>query len=57
MYKLYRVRERMEPCGTPACMYLGVDISPSIETLNFQCERNEPISVIKLVENYNLDNL
>jgi hypothetical protein len=55
MYKLYRVRDRTKPCGTLACMYLGVDISPSTETLNFLYERNEPISVIKLVENYNLD--
>jgi hypothetical protein len=36
-------------------MYLGVDISPSTETLNFLCERNEPISLIKLVENFDLD--
>jgi hypothetical protein len=43
MYKLYKVGDRMEPCGTPACMYLCVDILPSTETLNFRCERNEPI--------------
>jgi hypothetical protein len=24
-----------EPCGTPACISLGVDISPLTETLNF----------------------
>jgi hypothetical protein len=46
----------MEPCGTPACITLGVDISPATETLNFVCERKEPISLIKLVENSNLDN-
>jgi hypothetical protein len=40
MYKLYSVGDRTEPCGTPACIYLGVDISPSTETLNFRCERN-----------------
>jgi hypothetical protein len=40
----------MEPCGTPACIYLGVDISPSTETLNFRCEGNELISLIKLIE-------
>jgi hypothetical protein len=57
MYKLNRVGDRTEPCCAPACMYLGVDISPSTETLNFRWERNEPISVIKLVENCNLDNL
>jgi hypothetical protein len=33
MYKLYSVGDRAEPCGTPACMYLGIDISPSIETM------------------------
>jgi hypothetical protein len=35
----------------------GSDISPSTETLNFLCEKKEPISFIKLVENSNLDNL
>jgi hypothetical protein len=38
---LYNVGDRTEPCGTPACISLGVDISPSTETLNFLCERNE----------------
>jgi hypothetical protein len=57
MYKMYSVGDRTEPCGTPACMYLSVDISPSTETLNFLSERNEPISLIKVVENCNLDNL
>jgi hypothetical protein len=27
--------DRTEPCGTPACIFLGMDISPSTETLNF----------------------
>jgi hypothetical protein len=36
---------------------LGVDISPFTETLNLLCERKEPISLIKLVENSNLDSL
>jgi hypothetical protein len=57
MYILKSVGDRTEPCGTPACITLGVDISPSTETLNFICERKEPISLIKLVENSNLDNL
>jgi hypothetical protein len=47
----------METCGTPAFISLGVDISPSTETLNFLYERNELISLIKLVEKSNLDNL
>jgi hypothetical protein len=47
----------METCGTPACMFLGADISPSTETLmNFLWER-ELIRLIKLIENYNVDNL
>jgi hypothetical protein len=54
---LYRVGDRKEPCGTLACISLGVDISPSTETLNFCCERNDLIILIKLVENCNLDNL
>jgi hypothetical protein len=54
MYRLYRVGDRTEPCCTPACMYLGIDISPSTKALNFRWERNELISLIKLVENYNL---
>jgi hypothetical protein len=57
MYKLYSVGDRTESCGTPACIYLGVDISPSTDTLNFRSVRNEPISLITLVENSNLDNL
>jgi hypothetical protein len=42
---------------TPACISLGVDILPSTETLNFCCERKEPISLIRLVENFNFDYL
>jgi hypothetical protein len=55
IYKLYRVGDRTEPCGTPACMYLGVEFSPSTDTLNFRWERNELISLINVVENCNLD--
>jgi hypothetical protein len=57
MYKLYSMGERMEPCGTPACIYLGVDIPPSTETLNFRSIRNLLISLITLVENSNLYNI
>jgi hypothetical protein len=52
---LYNVGDRTEPCGTPACISLGVDISPSTKTLNFLSERKELISWIKLVENSNFD--
>jgi hypothetical protein len=51
MYILKRVGDRTEPCGTPACISLGVDISPSTEWLNFHCERIDPVSLIRLVEN------
>jgi hypothetical protein len=47
----------MEPCDTPAYIHLGVDISPSTETLNFRCNTNELMSLIILVENFNLDTL
>jgi hypothetical protein len=43
--------------GTPVRISLGVDISPSTETLNLVCERKELIRSIKLVENSNLENL
>jgi hypothetical protein len=51
------VGERTEPCGTPASIYLGVDNSPTIQTLNFLWDRKEQISYIKLAENSNLYNL
>jgi hypothetical protein len=54
---LYNVGDRTEPCGAAACISLGVDISPSAETLNFLRERKELISLIRLIENFNLDNL
>jgi hypothetical protein len=39
------------------CISLGVDISPLTKTLNFLWERKELISVIRLVEIFNSDNL
>jgi hypothetical protein len=51
IYKLYRVGDRTEPCSTPDCISLVVDISPSTEILTFLFERNELISLIKMVEN------
>jgi hypothetical protein len=41
----------MEPYGTPASIYLGVEISPSIEALNFLWDKKELINLIKLNEN------
>jgi hypothetical protein len=57
IYILYKVGDRTEPCGTPAYISLGVGISPMNETLNFLWERKEPISLIRVIENFNLDNL
>jgi hypothetical protein len=62
MYKLYSVGDRMEQlrmerCGTLAYICLGLDISPSTETLDFRSVISEVISLITLVENSNLDNL
>jgi hypothetical protein len=55
--RLYGVEDRTEPCGTPAFIHLGVDISPSTETLNFHCNRNELMSLVIRVEKFNSDNL
>jgi hypothetical protein len=51
------VGDRTEPCGTPACIHLGFDISPSTETLNFRCKRKKVMSLNILVEKFNFDNL
>jgi hypothetical protein len=56
IYTLNSVGERIELCGTPACISLAVDISPSTETLNLRCERKDPISLVKLFENSNFGN-
>jgi hypothetical protein len=46
-----------EPCGIPACISLGVDISSLTETVNFLGKRKELISFIRLIKNFNSDNL
>jgi hypothetical protein len=51
------VGERTKPFGVPAHLFLGADISPSTENLNYLCERKERISFIRLIENVNSDNL
>jgi hypothetical protein len=48
IYRLYRVGDRTERCGTPACISRGGDSLPLTITLNFLFERNEIISFIKL---------
>jgi hypothetical protein len=57
LYILYNVGGRTESYGTPDCIFLSVGISPSTETLNFLWERKEPISLIRLIENFNSNNL
>jgi hypothetical protein len=54
MYKLYSIGDRKEPRGIPACISLGVDISPSTKTLNFLLDRKELISLTVLIEKFNL---
>jgi hypothetical protein len=51
---LYTVGDRTEPCGTPGCISLTIDILPS-ETLNFLWKRKEQLSLIKLIEHFNSD--
>jgi hypothetical protein len=57
IYILNSVGDRTEPCGTPALIILGVDISPSTKTENFLLERKEIMSLIKLDEKSIFDNL
>jgi hypothetical protein len=47
IYILYNVGDRTEPCGTPAYISLGVNISSSHETPNFLWERKEFTSLSK----------
>jgi hypothetical protein len=49
------VGDRKEPCGTPVCISLAVDISASPETLNFL--RKKTVNKLnRLFENFNSDN-
>jgi hypothetical protein len=57
VYELYSMGNRTGPCGIPACIYFSTDLSPSTETLNFRCDRNELISLITRVENCSTGNL
>jgi len=57
VYKLFSVEARTESCGNPASVYLGLDIFPSTETLNFLWDRYELISFIKLTGSCNFNNL
>jgi hypothetical protein len=57
VYRLHKEGGRTAIFGIPACTSLGIDISPSTETLNFFWERKNLISFIKLIENCISDNL
>lgn len=57
LYKLCRIGDRVESCGTPVCITLVADILPSTKTLNFLFEWKELISLIKLVKKCNFYNL
>jgi hypothetical protein len=47
----------MEPCGTSACISLGVESSPYTDTLNFLLVGNELMSFIEFAEKCNFDSL
>jgi hypothetical protein len=51
------VGDRPDPCGTPTCIILGVEISLSTETNYFLLERKELMSFIKVTEKSNFDSL
>jgi hypothetical protein len=51
----YSVCASTELCGIPALISLGVDNSPSTETLNFLLVRYKLMSFIKFVGNCNFD--
>jgi hypothetical protein len=54
---LYRIGGLPEPCATPTCIILFVYILPSTGAENFIFERKELMSLIKLAERFNYDNL
>jgi len=55
IYKLYSVGTSTEPCGSPVCISLGVDNSPSTEIVNVLLVRIVLISFVKFVGNCNFD--
>jgi hypothetical protein len=57
MYRLYKMGDRTLRCGTPACIFLGEEISPSTEALNLLSERKELMSLAVLTEKFNFINL
>jgi hypothetical protein len=57
IYKLQRVRARVEPCGTSACISRGVDSSPSTGTMDVLLDRKELIGLTVLAESRNSKSL
>jgi hypothetical protein len=57
MYRLYSIGASTELCGIPACISLGVDISPYTEALNFLLVKYDLMSFIKYTGNFNFHNL
>lgn len=53
---MYNTGARTDHSGTPAPISLGVENSPFTEVL-FSVSEKEPISLTRLVENYNSDSL
>jgi hypothetical protein len=51
VHVVHNVGYRTEPCCTLAHIYLGMNISPSMKTVNIRFKRNELISLITLVKN------
>jgi hypothetical protein len=57
MYSLYNIGARKEPWVTPGPIFLGAEILPPTEILNFLSLRQDAISLMRLVENTKYDNL
>jgi len=53
----YKCGVRTEPCNAPACVSVGVKISPLTETLKFLFERKDVISLNIMNEKFNFSNL
>jgi hypothetical protein len=53
---LYNVGDIKEPWGSSIWISLGVGILPLTGTVNFHSDRNELISLIKFVKDFNLCN-
>jgi uncharacterized Zn-finger protein len=57
IYMLFIILARAKPRGTPTTVSLGVENSPSTKTSHFLSVRKEAITLIRLVENSDYDDL